>query len=424
MIFTTYWFLLFAIAAMTVFRLLPGPVLRQGWLAVACAVFHWHFAGPAGVKPIIVLMILTFLAGLTRRGWVCVLAMIASVAALCFYKYSLFLIGSAVAPFSAALAAALARLAKSVMPGAPPLGVSFFVFEFVHYLFEVRRGGEPIRNPVKFLLFAIFFPSLVAGPIKRYAQFLPSLGEAARSPFSSADLAEGLARAGLGFAKKVLIADQLTAYIDYFQPHFDEQGFLGLQRHRDRLRPDTRHPPSGELQLALCGARPAGFLDPLAHLAQPLDPRLRLHPARRRPSGLAPEEPERPRCVRALRPLARPGPPFRPMGRLPRLRARPLRDVCADSAARPGGRAGDPPRPGYRLGGDPALRLARLAALLLSDGGGLAHGPTTLWPVNPPTPHFPPPARYGWIRPRWFLIGLAVGLGSLAWSGWKISRTD
>src|ERR1035438_2199005 len=228
----------------------------------------------------------------------------------------------------------------------------------------------------------------------------------------------------------------------------DPDGFLGLQRHRDRLRPDTRHPPSGELQLALCGARPAGFLDPLAHLAQPLDPRLRLHPARRRPSGLAPEEPERPRCVRALRPLAPPGPPFRPVGRLPRLRARPLRDVCADSAARPGGRAGDPPRPGYRLGGDPALRLARLAALLLSDGGGLAHGPTTLWPVNPPTPHFPPPAPLrggpppppppppplgggppppgvplggsppraggGGIRPRWFLIGLAVGLGSLA----------
>ncbi|HXQ82089.1 MAG TPA: MBOAT family O-acyltransferase [Opitutaceae bacterium] len=227
MIFTTYWFLLFAIAAITVFRLLPGPAWRQGWLAVACATFHWHFAGPAGVKPIIVLMVITYLAGLTRRLWVCALAMVACVAALCFYKYSLFLIGSAVHPFSAALAAALERLARAVMPGAPPLGVSFFTFEFVHYLFEVRRGGEPIRNPLKFLLFAIFFPSLVAGPIKRYAQFLPSLGEAARSPFSSAELAEGLARVGLGFAKKILIADQLTAYIDFFQPHFDEQGFLG-----------------------------------------------------------------------------------------------------------------------------------------------------------------------------------------------------
>jgi alginate O-acetyltransferase complex protein AlgI len=149
------------------------------------------------------------------------------VAALCFYKYSLFLIGSAVAPVSATLAAALARLAVDAMPGAPPLGVSFFTFEFVHYLFEVRRGGEPIRSPLKFLLFAIFFPSLVAGPIKRYAQFLPSLEAASNSPFSSSELAEGLARVGMGFAKKILVADQLTTYIDYIQPHFDDQWLGG-----------------------------------------------------------------------------------------------------------------------------------------------------------------------------------------------------
>jgi hypothetical protein len=37
---------------------------------------------------------------------------------------------------------------------------------------------------------------------------------------------------------------------------------------------------------------------------------------------------------------------------------------------------------------------------------------------------FPTPARFGWIRPRWFLGGLALGLAFLAWSGWKISRTD
>lgn len=37
---------------------------------------------------------------------------------------------------------------------------------------------------------------------------------------------------------------------------------------------------------------------------------------------------------------------------------------------------------------------------------------------------FPPPARYGWIRPRWFLAGLVLGLAALAWGGWRISRTD
>jgi alginate O-acetyltransferase complex protein AlgI len=224
MIFTSYWFLLFAVVAMTVFRLLPGPFLRQAWLAAACAVFHWHFAGAAGVKPIIVLMVVTYAAGLSRRRWACALGMAASVLALCFYKYSLFLIGSVVAPLSAGAAAALSALATKALPGSPPLGVSFFAFEFVHYLYEVRRGGEPIRNPGKFFIFSVFFPSLVAGPIKRYAQFLPSLEAASRSANSASDVAEGLARVALGFAKKVLIADQLTSYIDYFQPKFDDQG--------------------------------------------------------------------------------------------------------------------------------------------------------------------------------------------------------
>ena len=45
----------------------------------------------------------------------------------------------------------------------------------MHYLAEVRRGGEPIRRPHEFALFALHFPSLVAGPIKRYQDYLPSL---------------------------------------------------------------------------------------------------------------------------------------------------------------------------------------------------------------------------------------------------------
>lgn len=227
MIFTTYWFLLFALLAVAGFHALPRPRWRLWWLAVACAVFHYHFAGPAGVLPIIVLMIITFLAGRSGSRAACTAAMAVCVAALCFYKYSLFLIGAFLAPFSSELAAVVVRGAKFVMPGAPPLGISFFTFEFVHYLFEVRRGGEPIRNPLKFLLFSIFFPSLVAGPIKRYRQYLPSMEAAAIAPASGGGIAQGVARVGLGFAKKVLIADQLTLYIDKWQPHFGEENLLG-----------------------------------------------------------------------------------------------------------------------------------------------------------------------------------------------------
>ena len=227
MIFTTYWFLFFALAAVVGFHALPRPTWRLLWLAVACACFHIHFAGPAGVLPIIVLMILTYFAGRSRNRAVCLAAMGICVAALCFYKYTLFLTGAVIEPMSANLASAMTRAAGAVMPGAPPLGISFFTFEFVHYLIEVRRGGEPIRSPVKFLLFSIFFPSLVAGPIKRYPQFLPSLESATAAPASGTDVAVGLLRIATGFGKKVLIADQLTLYIDRWQPHFADETLGG-----------------------------------------------------------------------------------------------------------------------------------------------------------------------------------------------------
>jgi len=227
MIFTTYWFLAFALLVIVVFRWLPTPKARLVWLGLGCVLFHYHFAGPAGVLPIIVLMVVTFAAGRTRNPLACVAAMVACGLALCFYKYVFFLIGAAVAPISAGLATRFAKDAQSVMPGAPPLGISFFAFEFVHYLEEVRRGGEPIRNPLKFLLFAIFFPSLVAGPIKRYSQFLPSLDQAAHQTAPAADVATGVARMALGYFKKVLIADTCTAYIDHNQPSFAAASLWG-----------------------------------------------------------------------------------------------------------------------------------------------------------------------------------------------------
>lgn len=226
MIFTTYWFLIFATLAVAVYWLVPWPGMRLWVLGATCAVFHGHFAGPAGVIPIVVLMAVTYTAALTRRSGWCLVAMVACVLVLCFYKYALFLIGAVVQPWNAGLAVQLSTHTQVLLPGAPPLGISFFVFEFVHYLFEVRRGGEPIRSPLRFALFSIFFPSLVAGPIKRYSQFLASLDEGCRR-FSTDNFAAGLRRIGLGYFKKVVIADNLTFFIDQQQPQFEALGLAG-----------------------------------------------------------------------------------------------------------------------------------------------------------------------------------------------------
>src|SRR5271168_5477226 len=54
-IFATYWFLAFALIILPGYWALWRPLPRKIWLALACVVFHYHFAGPAGVLPIIIL---------------------------------------------------------------------------------------------------------------------------------------------------------------------------------------------------------------------------------------------------------------------------------------------------------------------------------------------------------------------------------
>jgi alginate O-acetyltransferase complex protein AlgI len=209
MIFNTYWFVIFAAAFFPVYWLLRWPVARGAWLLGSCVIFHFHFAGPAGVLPIIVLGTVTFFCALSRHRWLCVFAITLCAGALIGYKYVYFLCNDLVGVWNADWAKAGAKAAHKLLPIAPPLAISFFTFEFVHYLVEVHRGHPPMRRPGQFALFSIYFPSLVAGPIKRYEQFNPSL-QGGLTAISVTDVAAGAQRIGIGMIKKIVIADNLT----------------------------------------------------------------------------------------------------------------------------------------------------------------------------------------------------------------------
>ncbi len=219
MIFNTYWFVAFAAIVVPVYWLLQKPFLRIPFLGVACVIFHFQFAGPAGMMPVIALGLVTYLLALTRNPAACIFGIILSVAALCFYKYTHFIVVDLLGVFNPAWATAAQTSANKLLPGAPPLAMSFFAFEFVHYLFEIKRGGTPLKNPLHFLIFSLFFPSLVAGPIKRYGQFIPAMLEGA-TKIRADDLSEGFRRIAIGFFKKVVIADNLTLAIDHYVPQF------------------------------------------------------------------------------------------------------------------------------------------------------------------------------------------------------------
>ena len=181
----------------------PGPVKHWVMLLVSLVFFAWG-------SPVCLLLLACFLvfnyftAGRiaqqldadNARG--AKITLITGVAAdlllLGFYKYFGFVLGI----FGAADKA----------PSLPvPIGISFFTFSTLSYLFDVYRGAVPNEDSfLNFSLYVSFFPKLVSGPIVPWHEFKAQL---ASHPVTKERLGSGARKFILGLAKKLLIADAL-----------------------------------------------------------------------------------------------------------------------------------------------------------------------------------------------------------------------
>jgi len=93
-----------------------------------------------------------------------------------------------------------------------PLGISFFTFEFIHYLVDISRGAVAVHSFSKFHVFAAFFPTQIAGPIKRFQDFVPSLSSLGR--FDPELAGAGLWLIGRGLMKKVFLGDRMMVWVN------------------------------------------------------------------------------------------------------------------------------------------------------------------------------------------------------------------
>jgi len=203
MIFGEWIYAAFLIASAAVFRVLPERA--RPWFLAACGLAFYAYYSSAFVWLLAAEIIVVFL--LTRRErrsvWAYGAALTVTIGVLALYKYG----GLAARTVQSAAGA----LSLGKLPEFPalvlPLAISFFTFEFVHYVIEMRRGTLPEHRFEDFLAFMLFFPTMVAGPIKRFQGFKPQIA-AARA--DAADINEGAMRIVVGLAKKICIADTLT----------------------------------------------------------------------------------------------------------------------------------------------------------------------------------------------------------------------
>lgn len=93
-----------------------------------------------------------------------------------------------------------------------PIGISFFTFQMMSYVFDIYyKKAEPQKNPFYVLLYITMFPQLIAGPIVRYQTVEKEIHTRKET---LAGFSEGMIRFSYGLGKKLLISNNLGVIAD------------------------------------------------------------------------------------------------------------------------------------------------------------------------------------------------------------------
>jgi alginate O-acetyltransferase complex protein AlgI len=216
LLFVDLKFFVFFAVVLTIYWSLRSNGARKNFILLASYYFYgswdWRFAGMLLLLSAADWWFALRLSGTAnqraRKAYVTA-SLTMNLGVLAFFKYFHFFLSSAQAladSFKLHLSGPTLRIIL-------PVGVSFFTFQSLSYTIDVyRREIPPVESLRDYLMFASFFPQLVAGPIVRPRYFVPQMSEA--RTIDRGQIKAALYLFLLGYIKKVCIADNLSPFVD------------------------------------------------------------------------------------------------------------------------------------------------------------------------------------------------------------------
>ena len=227
LLFTQFYFWAFFALVFAVFSLFHSkPLLRNGYL-FACSLFFYYKTSGVFLALLVFVIVYNFFAakwlhrlkGEKARSAVTALSVVVDLGILAYFKYAYFLtdflnnllglsieVHDVLGEFlNMCMGADVFRVDAIILP----VGISFFTFQAVSYMVDVkRRKIEPVRNFLDFGFYLSFFPQLVAGPIVRAVEFVEQL----HKPYNLSRRWFGIAVFWImnGLMKKLILADYLA----------------------------------------------------------------------------------------------------------------------------------------------------------------------------------------------------------------------
>jgi alginate O-acetyltransferase complex protein AlgI len=216
MLFVELRFFLFFAVVLLIYWSLRTNNARKWFILVASYYFYgswdWRFAGMLLVLSTgdwFFALRLSDTSDARLRKIYVTASLMMNLSVLAFFKYFHFFVGSAIA-FAEQFKFHLSEPTLKIIL---PVGVSFFTFQSLSYTIDVyRREIPPVRSLRDYLMFASFFPQLVAGPIVRPKYFVPQM--VSKRVLTLEEVKGAMYLFLLGYIKKVCIADNLSPYVD------------------------------------------------------------------------------------------------------------------------------------------------------------------------------------------------------------------
>ncbi len=205
MVFSSTVFLfIFLPAVWALYTLIPSKFIgARNLLLAAVSLIFYAYGEPVYI--IIMLSSVMFNWSMTllmtkckprTQSLICTACVAVDLAVLAFFKYIPWLITL----INSALSINLPIPSLTI-----PVGISFYTFQVLSYVVDVRRGKTEAQHSFgDLLLYIAFFPQLIAGPIVKYGDIKEQI--AARTVTVSGT-AMGIRRFIYGLSKKVLISN-------------------------------------------------------------------------------------------------------------------------------------------------------------------------------------------------------------------------
>lgn len=215
-----YLFLPSALAMYVAAHRWMGVRAAQWALLIASSVFYGAWSWKYLLLLYLALSVNYLIGGVLLRrpsGWILAAGVSCNLALLGYFKYANFFVSSLNEVIGTQYA-----LLNIILP----LGMSFFIFQKIAYLTDCHRGLVVDRDPLRFAIFVMFFPQLIAGPIVHHAEITSQLKRQSLLPDDKM-LSMGLFLFASGLFKKVIVADWLAEYVNLPFAHAAELQFLG-----------------------------------------------------------------------------------------------------------------------------------------------------------------------------------------------------